>query len=422
MSTETTKQRQRRARGEGSVQWKNGRPYAVYYDLLTGKRRWEGCDSEEEAEAFLLRIAADKAEAALKAKAAQAAEEARAPVRRPRTATHGWTFGELIMDWEDRHRSSVAESTWRDYGPNLADLRAALGAVRVRALEAEHFERLKTAKLKGIDVTGVRKEGVPPLKPATVVKRLDMAKRLLDDAIKRGIIEGPNPVAEVKRPRIDRDEPRAATEAEMRALIAAAENVELRALVRCYCELALRFGEGIGLPIDGFDPDARTLRIRQQVVEQREPKPLTMVLKPYTKSPWGIRTLRCSEALAAELRQVIELRAQRDNEHRLIFTDARGGIIRESNWLRDKWRPLLRTAKLSEAPFTPHACRHGRASLIAHNHSELFAPKLQRFLGHHSVAFTLQRYASHFAAGILEPEEYLTDISVADLGDPDAGT
>jgi hypothetical protein len=49
----------------GSIQWKNGRPYAVYRDLITGKQTWEGFDSEEEAEAFLAQWAADRKAAKL---------------------------------------------------------------------------------------------------------------------------------------------------------------------------------------------------------------------------------------------------------------------------------------------------------------------------------------------------------------------
>ena len=43
----------RRPRGSGSIQWKHGRPYAVFRDLITGRPKWEGFDSEEEADAFL---------------------------------------------------------------------------------------------------------------------------------------------------------------------------------------------------------------------------------------------------------------------------------------------------------------------------------------------------------------------------------
>ena len=114
--------------------------------------------------------------------------------------------------------------------------------------------------------------------------------------------------------------------------------------------------------------------------------------------------------------------------HGLFFTDSRGGLLREPNFLRDRWRPLLRRAGFVEQNasgknlplkgLTPHVLRHSRASLIAARHSELFAAKLQRFLGHHSVIFTLKKYGSHFSKGMLEPEEYLTDLDVAELGDP----
>jgi hypothetical protein len=36
------------------------------------------------------------------------------------------------------------------------------------------------------------------------------------------------------------------------------------------------------------------------------------------------------------------------------------------------------------------------------------------------VTFTLEKYGSHFSKGILEPDEYLTDADVAELGDPAA--
>ena len=67
-----TAERQRRPRGAGSIQWKGGRPYAVYRDVLTGKQTWTGFDTEEEADAFLAQWAADKKAARVAAKAAAA--------------------------------------------------------------------------------------------------------------------------------------------------------------------------------------------------------------------------------------------------------------------------------------------------------------------------------------------------------------
>ena len=419
----------RRPRGSGSIQWRHGRPYAVFRDVITGKPKWEGFDSEEEADAFLTQWAADKKAAKLAARAARAEREARVPQRRPPSSSRSWTFGEVLTDWGDRHRDSVQESTMRDYGPALNDLREALGGVLARSLTDEHFEAYKRAKLDGVDVRG-GEAAVRKLAASTVNKRLDLARRVIDDAVRRGSMAGPNPVREVVRPRAPKREQMVLSESEMRKLIEAAGTLELRALVRCFCELALRFSEATGLPIAAYDPSQRTVRIRQQAAERRDPKPLQMIIKDYAKSPWGIRTLRVSEALAAELDAIIAAEPGKPNEHGLLFTDTRGGILREPNFLRDRWRPMLRRAGFVEkgangkvrarTGLTPHVLRHSRASLIASRHSELFAPKLQRFLGHHSVTFTLEKYGSHFSKGMLEPDEYLTESDVAELGDPSA--
>lgn len=420
----------RRPRGAGSIQWRGGRPYAVYRDALTGKQTWTGFDTEEQADAFLTQWAADRKAARVAAKASRAERSARAPQRRAPRSSDPWTFGQLLTDWEDRHRDGVQESTMRDYGPGLNDLRKALGGVLARSLTDEHFEAYKRAKLDGVDVGG-GDEPVRKLSAATVNKRLDLAHRVIVDAVRRGAMDGPNPVEEVVRPRDPKREQMVLTEAEMRRLIDAADTLELRALVRCFCELALRFSEATGLPVAAYDAQQRTVRIRQQAAEQREPKPLRMVIKDYAKTPWGVRTLRVSSDLADELDAIVVRQGDEPNRHGLFFTDARGGILREPNFLRDRWRPLLRRAGFVEATpdgkqrprkgLTPHVARHSRASLIAARHSELFAPKLQRFLGHHSVTFTLAKYGSHFSKGMLEPTEYLTDLEVADLGDPESG-
>jgi len=425
----TSADRPRRPRGAGSIQWKRGRPYAVFRDVMTGRQTWVGFDAEEEADAFLTQWAADRKAAKLVVKAARQRQDARTRQRRPSSSSHLLTFGEVLTDWEDRHRDGVQESTMRDYGPALNDLRVALGGVLARSLTDEHFEAYKRAKLDGIDVRG-GEAAVRKLAASTVNKRLDLARRVIDDAIRRGEMDGPNPVREVVRPRVPNREQMVLSESEMRMLIEAAGTLELRALVRCFCELALRFSEATGLPIAAYDPSQRTIRVRQQAAERRDPKPLRMIIKDYAKSPWGIRTLRVSEALAGEFDAIIATDGDKPNEHRLLFTDTRGGILREPNFLRDQWRPMLRRAGFVETDaigrvrarkgLTPHVLRHSRASLIASRHSELFAPKLQRFLGHHSVTFTLEKYGSHFSKGMLEPDEYLTESDVAELGDPSA--
>jgi len=310
-------------------------------------------------------------------------EEARIPQRGASGSSQSWTFGEVLTDWEVRHRDGVQESTMRDYGPALRDLRRVLGDVAARSLTDEHLEAYKRARLDGIDRT---RGGAPVAKLAarTVNKRLDLARRVIDEAIRRGTMDAPNPVDEVVRPRDPRREQMVLTEAEMRRLIDAAQTLDLRALVRCFCELALRFSEATGLPLAAYDARQRTVRIRQQAAEQREPKPSRMVIKDHAKTPWGIRTLRVSEVLGAELEAIIAAREGKPNPYGLFFTDTRGGIIRQPSFLRNRWRPLVCRAGFVETDadgnqrprkgLTPHVARHSRASLIACRHSELFAP------------------------------------------------
>jgi hypothetical protein len=95
-----------------------------------------------------------------------------------------WTFGQVLTDWEDRHRDGVQESTMRDYGPALNDLRRALGGVLARSLTDEHFEAYKRAKLDGVDLSG-GEEPVTKLAAATVNKRLDLARRIIRSSCAR---------------------------------------------------------------------------------------------------------------------------------------------------------------------------------------------------------------------------------------------
>jgi hypothetical protein len=118
-----TTERRRRPRGSGSIRWRRGRPYAVYRHALTGKQTWVGCDSEEQADAFLAQWAADRKAARMATKAALLEREARAPQRRPASSSQPWTFGQLLSGWEERHRGGVQESTMREYRPGLNDLR-----------------------------------------------------------------------------------------------------------------------------------------------------------------------------------------------------------------------------------------------------------------------------------------------------------
>jgi hypothetical protein len=102
----------------------------------------EGFDRKEEAEAFPAQRSADRKAGRRAVKAARLAPSGtvgRGP-RRPPSSLQAWTFGHVLVDWQDRHCDSLQDSTMRDYGPALRGLRRALGEVRARSLTDEHFE------------------------------------------------------------------------------------------------------------------------------------------------------------------------------------------------------------------------------------------------------------------------------------------
>jgi hypothetical protein len=81
-----------------------------------------------------------------------------------------------------------------------------------------------------------------------------------------------------------------------------------------------------------------------------------------------------------------------------------------------------RRRRHAEAAQGPHSARRTPQQGVAHRLTALGALRTQAATvpGHHSVTFTLAKYGSHFSHGMLEPEEYLTDLDVAELGDPAA--
>ena len=147
-----TTERRRRPRGSGSIRWRRGRPYAVYRHALTGKQTWVGCDSEEQADAFLAQWAADRKAARMATKAAllEPRLERRSVVPRARRSRG------RSASCSAAGRSAIAAACrsrrCASTGPASTTSAGALGAVLARSLTDEHFEAYKRAKLDGIDV------------------------------------------------------------------------------------------------------------------------------------------------------------------------------------------------------------------------------------------------------------------------------
>ncbi|MEH3121092.1 MAG: site-specific integrase [Sphingomonas phyllosphaerae] len=161
------------------------------------------------------------------------------------------------------------------------------------------------------------------------------------------------------------------------------------AFLRCAVHLAtfcgLRIGEIRGLTLDSIDFDRQVLRVRHSLTDWDELKG--------PKTAAGNRTVAIPAHVAALLSMYL-----RDyhvtNERGLLFTQSDGRSIRQNNFHRGTWGPLLFRAGLSADRHSPshhfHALRHFAASWWISCGWSL--PDVAKSLGHSKVDMTLSVY------------------------------
>lgn len=107
----------------------------------------------------------------------------------------------------------------------------------------------------------------------------------------------------------------------------------------------------------------------------------------------GLQGTYSQAVLCDELAALMVGKARDD----LVFTDQRGGVLRNSNWRARVFRPAVATCQATDGTFptiTPHDLRHTAASLAVSAHANVKA--VQRMLGHAKASMTLDIYADLF--------------------------
>ena len=141
--------------------------------------------------------------------------------------------------------------------------------------------------------------------------------------------------------------------------------------------VALKWGD---LVLDGDSP---RVKVRRALVRGR--------LKP-PKSRHARRDVPLSAALVSALRE------RRGGRDALVFASRKGTPLHYSNMRRRVLRPAIEEAGASFAGF--HTFRHWCASALFERGAN--AVQVQRWLGHHSPAFTLSRYVHLLDSGVGE--------------------
>ena len=220
--------------------------------------------------------------------------------------------------------------------------------------------------------------GVPTIENAFGVLRQVMGATLEDNRIAR------NPCDGVRLPKRQHADRGYLSHAQVAAL---ADTVSRQGdVVRFLAYTGLRWGEMAALRLCDFDMLRRRVNVSRSVTESGG-----LVWSP--PKSWERRSVPFPAALADELAALMVGKSRDD----LVFTDMRGGVLRNSNWRARVFDPAVKICQKADDTFpsiTPHDLRHTAASLAVSAGANVKA--VQRMLGHAKASMTLDTYADLF--------------------------
>jgi integrase len=289
------------------------------------------------------------------------------------------TVGEYLDRWLNDVRDTVRQSTYEGYEYAVRPhIRPALGRIKLKDLTPAHARWFYRDRLDS------------GLAPATVHKYHVVLHKALKAAVADGLIPR-NVTAELKLPRITREEINPLNPEESRRLLEVARGDRLDALYVLALNTGMRQGELLALKWDDVDLERGVLRVRRTLTHSGK---AFLLGEPKTKkSRRAIRlTARAVQALKAHLSRQLEEIERMGSLYQpggLIFATEAGTIINPSNLRNRSFKPLLKRAGLQPIRF--HDLRHTCATLLL---SKDVNPKIvSEMLGHASVSITLDIYS-----------------------------
>ena len=224
--------------------------------------------------------------------------------------------------------------------------------------------------------------GAPTIENAFGLLRQVMGAALEDNRIAR------NPCDGVRLPKRQHADRGYLTHAQVSALADAVDRQP--EVVRLLAYTGLRWGEIAALRVCDFDMLRRRVNVSRSVTESGG-------LVWSTPKTWERRSVPFPASIADELAALMVDKGRDD----LVFTDMRGGVLRNSNWRARVFEPTVRKCHKSDESFpsiTPHDLRHTAASLAVSARANVKA--VQRMLGHAKASMTLDVYADLFDADL----------------------
>ena len=301
-------------------------------------------------------------------------------------------FEEFAREWVERYQGKgrgFRDSTRSNYR---------------RALERFAYPqlgRLKLAEITPRDISNYvaflcdEKNTGTRLSDSSVRNAVNPVRACLATAVKEGLIRH-SPATNVTLPhrpdpdKDDHDEVRPFTREQLAAFFRICPD-QHATMFKLMAATGMRVSEVFGLQwkhmqLDGSSPH---VKVRRAYVRGRFDQP---------KSRHGRRDIPLSSALVSELR-ARRAGADQAAENDLVFSSLSGTPLSDGNLRRRTLKPLVEEVGAGWASF--HTFRHTCASLLFKRGAN--AKQVQRWLGHHSAAFTLDTYIHLLDDGVGAP-------------------
>jgi integrase len=379
--------------------YRRGARYVVRYRDASGRQRQRSARTLDEAR---------KLRSALTADVARGEHRELSRVR----------FADYVPSWCDTFTGRTGTGI---RAQTLARYRRDLERFAVPALGRRRLVEIEPRDVKAL-AASLADRG---LSPASVRNVMAPLRALLATAVEEGLIRH-NPAAGLRLASKaatlveDDDGPvKALTPAELVRLVEAAPDGWPRLLIRFTAATGLRISEVIALRWRRVDLDGGRVQVRSAITDSRVEAP--------PKSRHGRRDVPLSPAMVLALRRH-RLASRYSDDDDFLFPTATGSAQRYENLLRRVLKPAALAAGLTVPAFDKagrqvidedgepvvrawpgwHTLRHTCASQLFARGAN--AKQVQVWLGHHSPAFTLERYV-HLMADDL-PDAALLDTAV----------
>jgi integrase len=385
--------------------YKRGGRYVVVYKV-DGRQKKESARTLDEAR---------------KLKAARTADIARGEFHEANRVT----FHKYARDWVERYngrgRRGFREVTRDDYRRDLEHYAFKHFGARVRVSE---ITPLKIAQFvawlceQEVPRAAVKLGEAPKppklLADATVRRILAPVRACLGSAVAEGVIRH-NPTVGVALPSRedersgdeleDDEDVRVFTREQLGALLAAVDPRH-RPFFDVLAATGLRISEAIALRWQDLEltGDKPHVKVRRAYVKGRYGPP---------KSKYGRRSVPLTDDLATALRKR-RMATEWPDDEQLVFPATNGEPMRDENVRRRVLHPASKQAGVPWAGF--HTFRHTCASLLFDAGRN--AVQVQRWLGHHSPAFTLSTYVHLLEGDVGDPLDIPATLKAPAGGNP----